>query len=138
MRLVANHEMSPDSPCGWIGEEVDDVEALTATFLADGGTLDGRADVREVVEADGPTWIEGEDAWYEVDDGGTLFRVTSWCKLSELAEWGTIEDHLHDAEWVGPEGTIPACEVVKSSYDEGPSIDAIGPIGDDHRPGEVS
>ena len=24
MRLVANHEMSPDSPCGWIGEEVDD------------------------------------------------------------------------------------------------------------------
>ena len=35
--------------------------------------------------------------------------MTSWCKLSELAEWGTIEDHLHDAEWVGPEGTIPVC-----------------------------
>ena len=99
MVLAHNHDMSPVSPSGWIGEEVDDVEALTATFLADGGTLDGRADVRGGVEADGPTWIEGEDAWYEVDDGGTLFRVTSWCKLSELA---------------------------------------IGPIGDDHEPGEAS
>lgn len=45
---------------------------------------------------------------------------------------------LHDAEWVGPEGTIPVCEVVKSSFAEGPSIDAIGPIGDDHEPGEAS
>ncbi|MBK6671813.1 MAG: hypothetical protein IPG46_19950 [Actinobacteria bacterium] len=136
LRLVANHEMGPDSPCGWIGEEVDDVEALAAAFLAAGGSLHGWHDITEVVEADGPTEIGGE--WYEVDACGELMRVTAWCNLGELAEWGTVEDHLHDAEWVGPEGTIPVCEVVKSSFAEGPSIDAIGPIGDDHEPGEAS
>ena len=85
LTLVANHEMGPDSPCGWIGEEVDDVEALTATYLAAGGSLHGWHDITEVVEADGPTEIGGE--WYEVDDSGALFRVASWCELGELAEW---------------------------------------------------
>ncbi len=37
--------------------------------------------------------------------------------------------HTRDAEWVGHKGTIPVCEVVRFSCVEGPSIDAIGPIG---------
>jgi hypothetical protein len=145
LRLVANHEMGPDSPCGWVGEEVDDVEALTAVFLADGGSLGDHADIYEVVGVDGPTEIAGE--WFDVDDNGTLFRVTSsWCSLGELAERGTVEDHLLDAEWVGHKGTIPVCEVVMTSFDGGPSIDTIGPIAcpscgvtcADHQPREVS
>lgn len=127
MVLVRNHGSGPDNGCGWDGEEVRDVEALTVAFLSEGGSLDGWDDINEVVSIDGPIGIAGD--WYAADDNGTLFRVTAWCSLGELAKRGTIEDALFDAEWVGHRGTIPVCEVVRFSCVEGPSIDAIGPIG---------
>lgn len=71
MVLVRNHGSGPDNGCGWDGEEVRDVEALTVAFLSEGGSLDGWDDINEVVSIDGPIGIAGD--WYAA--GGSSFAA---------------------------------------------------------------
>lgn len=128
--IVHNHEMKPGTQHGWVGTDIteDEYEALLK-FSADEDLINDGFDLDEYLESiDIP--IQMGEAWYGISNG-SIYKVTSWCSLAEMNEWGMLKDDMDLARWTGPDGvTIPLVAVTGWEYDEGPMVTEIGPIGE--------
>lgn len=131
--LIHNHDMTKESNHGWLGTSLTDTERATLlnAWISSGlAPLEQHSlgemfdDIDDYLNCNGPTPIG--DEWYGRSD--EVYRITSWCGLSEAQDWVSLEEHMSCAKWDGPHGTIPICAVIDHDFDEGPCINVIGPI----------
>lgn len=127
--VVPTHDLV-EGACGWTGSEVtgDELARLTNQAKAEGwDEVDGEVDLDDYFSDRGT--VEMGDHTYLWGDG-CPYRVEGWCMFLGN-DWESVEDMTQNAQWKADadRATIPIAKILRSSYDDGPVIETLGPIG---------
>lgn len=126
VHIVCKHDDTPGvMNDGWVGDPINE-EETTALTVALADLAADEQEVYEFIRDQGPIEVDG---WlYAWSADGDICRVTSWCGMSEAAEWGVLDDVSHVYGW--PDGcvTVPLATVDNVDWDDGPVITDLSPI----------